>query len=350
MPMTHIKINDRQIGPGHPVYIIAEMSANHQQDFNRAIDIIKAAKASGADAVKLQTYTPDTMTIKSSAPPFRLAETIWKGQTLYDLYQTAQTPWDWHPNLRNKAEELGMDLFSTPFDETAVTFLESMAVPAYKIASFELVDIPLLRAVASTGKPVILSTGLANLAEIEEAVTTLQAHGCGQIALLKCTSAYPASPGDANLKTIAHLAQTFDTVCGISDHTLGSTVALGAVALGANIVEKHFTLSRKENSPDSAFSMEPHEFKAMVDQIRTFEQARGQISYGLTEKQKESLVFRRSLFVVKDVEKKALFSPENIRCIRPGHGLHPRHFDQVMGKSAARNLKKGTPLAWEMIQ
>jgi sialic acid synthase SpsE len=242
-----------------------------------------------------------------------------------------------------------LDLLSTPFDGTAVVFLETMHVPAYKVASFELVDIPLLKTIAQTRKPVILSTGMASLSEIEEAVETLRTHGCDQIALLKCTSAYPASPEEANLRTIPHLAQTFDAVCGISDHTLGSTVAIGAVAMGACIVEKHLTLSRKDNSPDSAFSMEPHEFKSMVDQIRILEQALGAIAYGLTDQQKESRMFRRSLFVVKDIEKAEAFTPENIRCIRPGLGLHPRHYDAIMGKKATTALTRGTPLAWEMI-
>ncbi len=230
--MTHIRINDRQIGFKRPVYIIAEMSANHQQDFNKAVGILKAAKAAGADAVKLQTYRPDTMTIDSDAPYFRLSRTIWKGHTLYDLYRTAYTPWQWQPQLMEEATALGLDLFSTPFDSTAVDFLETMNVPAYKVASFELVDIPLLKAIAQTGKPVILSTGMASLSEIEEAVTTLRSHGCNQVALLKCTSAYPASPKEANLQTIPHLAQTFNAVCGISDHTMGSTVAV-ARAWGA---------------------------------------------------------------------------------------------------------------------
>nr|WP_319392051.1 pseudaminic acid synthase [uncultured Desulfobacter sp.] len=347
--MTHIKINNRQIGFKRPVYIIAEMSANHQQDFNKAVDILNAAKAAGADAVKLQTYTPDTMTIDSRAPHFRLTETIWKGQTLYDLYRTAYTPWHWQPQLMKKASELGLDLFSTPFDNTAVDFLETMNVPAYKVASFELIDIPLLKAIAQTGKPVILSTGMASLSEIEEAVVTLKTLGCNQIALLKCTSAYPASPEEANLRTIPHLAQTFDAVCGISDHTLGSTVAIGAVAMGACIVEKHLTLSRADNSPDSAFSMEPHEFKSMVDQIRILEQALGAVTYDLTSRQKSSLMFRRSLFVVKDIEKAEPFTPENIRCIRPGFGLHPRYYGDIMDKKAATPLTRGTPLAWEMI-
>lgn len=347
--MTHIRINDRQIGFKRPVYIIAEMSANHQQDFNKAVGILKAAKAAGADAVKLQTYRPDTMTIDSDAPYFRLSRTIWKGHTLYDLYRTAYTPWQWQPQLMEEATALGLDLFSTPFDSTAVDFLETMNVPVYKVASFELVDIPLLKAIAQTGKPVILSTGMASLSEIEEAVTTLRSHGCNQVALLKCTSAYPASPKEANLQTIPHLAQTFNAVCGISDHTMGSTVAVGAVAMGGCIVEKHLTLSRKNKSPDSAFSMEPHEFKSMVDQIRTLEQALGKITYGPTNQQKENLMFRRSLFVVKEIEKAEPFTQKNIRCIRPGFGLHPRYYEDIMKKKAAMPLVCGTPLAWEMI-
>lgn len=347
--MAQITINNRQISLDRPVYIIAEMSANHQQDFNKAVDILKAAKAAGADAVKLQTYTPDTMTIASGAPHFRLTETIWKGHTLYDLYRTAYTPWQWQPELMEKAVDLGLDLFSTPFDSTAVDFLETMNVPVYKVASFEIVDIPLLKAIAQTEKPVILSTGMASLSEIEEAVVTLRSHGCAEIALLKCTSAYPASPKEANLKTIPHLAQTFDTACGISDHTLGNTVVLGAVAMGACIVEKHLTLSRKDNSPDSAFSMEPHEFKSMVEKIRTLEQALGTITYGPTNQQKENLMFRRSLFVVNDIEKAEPFTQKNIRCIRPGFGLHPRYYEDIMKKKAAMPLSCGTPLSWEMV-
>jgi pseudaminic acid synthase len=348
--MNSFKINNRLIGPGHPVYIIAEMSANHQKNFDTAVRIIRAAKNAGADAVKLQTYSADTMTIDSDAPDFRLNGTLWKGRTLYQLYDQAATPWEWVPDLKKEAEKTGIDLFSAPFDETAVDFLETMNVPAYKIASFELVDIPLLQKVAATGRPVILSTGLATLAEIKEAVQTLEHGGTKDIALLKCTSAYPASPEDANLRTIPHLSRTFDLVSGISDHTPGDVVALGAVALGACIVEKHLTLSRKDGGPDSAFSMEPAEFKAMTSRIRILEKALGKICYDLTENEKENIVFRRSVFAVQDITKGACFTRENIRVIRPGNGLHPRYFKAITGKQATMDIKRGTPLDRTMIR
>lgn len=348
--MNPFKINGRWIGDGHPVYIVAEMSANHQKDLDKARKIIRAAKEAGADAVKLQTYSADTMTIDTDSPDFLLTDTLWKGKTLYQLYEQASTPWEWYPDLKNEADKIGITLFSTPFDETAVDFLEKMDVPAYKIASFELVDIPLLIKVAGTGKPVILSTGLATLPEIKEAVNTLKDAGARDIALLKCTSAYPASPGEANLKTIPHLSHTFDLVPGISDHTTGVTVALGAVALGACIVEKHFTLSRKDGGPDSAFSMEPAEFKEMTTRIRELETALGGICYEPTENQKKSLIFRRSVFAVKDIAKGSVFSGENIGVIRPGKGLHPRHYQEIKGKRAGMDIKRGTPIEWRMIQ
>ena len=339
-----ITINNRKVGKGHPVYIIAEMSANHNQNFDQAVKIIEAAKEAGADAVKLQTYTPDTITIDCDNEYFRIKGTIWEGKTLYELYGEAYTPWEWQPKLKQVADKLGLHLFSSPFDHTAVDFLEGMNVPAHKVASFELVDLPLLRKIAATGKPIIMSTGMASLAEIDEAVQTVRNAGAKQIALLKCTSAYPAMPKEANLNTIPHLAQAFGVVAGISDHTLGSAVAVASVALGACIVEKHFTLSRKDVGPDSSFSMEPNEFKAMVEDIRTVEKALGKISYEITEKQKDSCVFRRSLFAVKDIRKGEKFTEENIRSIRPGHGLHTRYLGEIIGRYASRDIKRGTPL------
>ena len=271
----YIEINARRIGPGYPTYIVAEMSANHNQSFEQAIKIVEAAKQAGADAIKIQTYTPDTITIDCDNEYFRVKGTLWDGRTLYDLYSEAYTPWDWQPKLLEIATTLGLDLFSSPFDATAVDFLEAMRVPVYKVASFENVDIPLLRTIARTGKPVIMSTGMATLAEIDEAVQTLRAAGTEQLALLKCTSAYPSLPEEMNLRTIPHLAEAFGLPVGLSDHTLGTAVPVAAVALGACIVEKHFTLSRAEAGPDSAFSLEPHEFKAMVEAVRTAEKAIG---------------------------------------------------------------------------
>ncbi len=331
--MKEITICNRKIGKGYPVYIIAEMSANHNQDFDRAVKIIEAAKEAGADAIKLQTYTADTITIDCDNEYFRITGTMWEGKTLYELYREAHTPWEWQPKLKKVADKIGLHLFSSPFDNSAVDFLESMDVPAYKVASFELVDLSLLRKIAETGKPIIMSTGMANLSEIDEAVQTVRGAGATQVALLKCTSAYPALPEESNLNTIPHLAQTFGVVAGLSDHTLGSAVAVASVALGACIVEKHFTLTRKDAGPDSSFSMEPKEFKAMVKDIRIVEKAIGKISYEITEKQKDSRVFRRSLFAVKDIRNGEIFTEENIRSIRPGNGLHTRYFKAVLGKS-----------------
>jgi len=344
-----ITINDRKVGKGHPVYIIAEMSANHNQAFDRAVKIIEAAKEAGADAVKLQTYTPDTITIDCNNEYFRIKGTMWEGKTLYELYAEAYTPWEWQPKLKQVADNIGLHLFSSPFDHSAVDFLESMDVPAYKVASFELVDLPLLRKIAATGKPIIMSTGMANLSEIDEAVQTVRDAGTTQVALLKCTSAYPALPEEANLRTIPHLAQSFGVVAGLSDHTLGSAVAVASVAFGASIVEKHFTISRKDAGPDSSFSMEPKEFKNLVEDIRTVEKALGKISYEITEKQKFSRVFRRSLFTIKDIEKGEAFDEDNVCSIRPGYGLHTRYLEVVLGKRAKINIEKGTPLKWDLI-
>jgi len=347
---TIIQIGKKTVGALFPVYIIAELSANHNQDFNQAVKMIYSAKDAGADAVKLQTYTPDTITIDCDSQCFKIGEgTIWGGKTLYSLYNEAYTPWEWQPDLKKIANGLGMDLFSTPFDSSSVDFLESMNVPAYKVASFEIVDIPLIQKIAQTGKPVILSTGMASLAEIEDAVKAIRDEGNDQIAILKCTSAYPALPEDMNLKTIPNMANIFCVPVGISDHTLGIAVPVVAVTLGACIVEKHFTLSRQIPGPDSAFSLEPQEFKAMVEAIRETERALGRICYEVGEHEKASLVFRRSLFVVKDMKKGELFTEKNVRSIRPGHGLAPKFFGEILGKKAKQNINKGTPMAWALV-
>jgi pseudaminic acid synthase len=345
-----IEINGRFIGPGYPMYIVAEMSANHNQDFEQAVRILQAAKEAGADAVKLQTYTPDTLTIACDNDYFRIGQgTIWEGRNLYDLYGEAYTPWEWQPKLKEIANDLGLDLFSSAFDATAVDFLEEMEVPAYKVASFEIVDLPLIRRVAQTGKPIIMSSGMATLAEIDEAVRTAREAGATQIALLKCTSAYPAPPEEMNLRTIPHLSQAFGVPAGLSDHTLGIAVPMVAVALGACIVEKHFTLSRDVPGPDSAFSLEPHEFKAMVDAIRVVENALGEIRYEVTAREAASRAFRRSLFVVKDIRAGEMFTEENVRSIRPASGLHTRYLDEVIGREASRNIRRGTPLTWDLV-
>ena len=346
----HITINNRKIGPGYPTYVIAEMSANHNQDINKAIKIVEAAKAAGADAVKLQTYTADTMTIDCDNEYFKIKGTIWDGQNLHKLYQQALTPWEWHPRLKEVCDRIGLDLFSTSFDSAAVDFLEKQIVPAYKIASFELVDIPLLKRVAQTGKPIIMSTGMATVEEINEAIQVIADSGNSSLALLKCTSAYPAPPQEMNLNTMAYLAKTYNVPVGLSDHTLGSAVAVASVALGGCIIEKHLTLSRQDPGPDSTFSTEPHEFKTMVDDIRTVEKSLGKVTFEVTEKQKENRVFRRSLFVVKDMKKGDVFSSENVRSIRPGHGMHTRNLEQVCGRKAVKDVKKGTPLSHELIE
>lgn len=344
-----IEINGRLVGPGQPAYIMAEMSANHGQDFDQAVKIIRAAKEAGADAIKLQTYTPDTLTIDCDHEYFKIEGTIWTGRKLYDLYGEAYTPWEWQPRLKRVADDLGMDLFSTPFDDTAVDFLEEMGVPAYKVASFENVDLPLLRRVASSGKPVIMSTGMASLAEIDEAVRTIREAGGCQLALLKCTSAYPAPPEGMNLRTIPHLAQAFDLPVGISDHTLGEAVAVAAAALGACLIEKHLTLSRGEPGPDNAFSLEPNEFKSMVRAVRTAEKALGSVSYEVSASEIKSRSFRRSLFVVQDVGQGQLFTEKNLRSIRPGHGLHTRYLGEVLGRRATQDVARGTPLTWDLV-
>lgn len=338
------------MGEGEPCFIVAEVSANHNQSYEHAVEIIKAAKDAGADAVKLQTYTPDTLTIDSDRQWFQIPSTsVWAGKTLYQLYGEAYTPWEWQPELQKVALGLGLDFFSTPFDATAVDFLEQLNVPLYKVASFEIVDLPLLKKISKTGKPVILSTGMASLSEIDEAVKTLRLSGSQDIALLKCTSAYPASARDMNLRTIPNLRSTFDVVAGLSDHTLGSSIALAAVALGASILEKHFTLARADGGPDAGFSMEPDEFAEMVKAIRRVEQALGSVSYERTAEESKNVCFRRSLFVVRDMRAGDTFTEENVRPIRPGHGLQPRLFEQVLGRKAACDIPRGTPLTWDIV-
>ena len=331
-------------------YIIAELSANHNQQLERAEQCIRAAADAGADAVKLQTYTADTMTVPCDSEYFRIKGTLWEGRTLHDLYQEAYTPWEWHPRLMTLANDLGMQCFSTPFDATSVDFLETLNVPCHKIASFEVVDIPLLKKVASTGKPVIMSTGMATLAEIDEGVRTLRENGVSDLALLKCTSTYPAPPEEANLRTIPHLGQAFQCPVGLSDHTMGAAVAIAAVSLGATIIEKHFTLSRADGGPDSAFSMEPEEFAHMVRDIRIAENALGKVSYSRTDKEKESQVFRRSLFIVEDIRAGETFTEKNVRSIRPADGLHTRYLEDVLGKTCTQDCPKGTPLTWELVR
>lgn len=338
------------IGINYRTFIIAELSANHNQSFDNAVKLIKEAKKAGADAVKLQTYTPDTITINCSNEYFQIKQgTIWDGKTLYDLYKEAYTPWEWQPKLKEIAENEGLIFFSTPFDKTAVDFLEDMDVPAYKVASFEITDIPLIEYIASKGKPIIISTGIATLSDIEEAINACRRMNNNQIALLKCTSAYPSPLEEVNLKTIPNMIETFKTIVGLSDHTLGISVPVAAVALGAKIIEKHFTLSRGMGGPDAAFSLEPEEFKQMVRSVREVEKALGDVSYELSEKTKKSREFSRSLFVVKDIKKGDVFTEENVRSIRPGFGLHPKYYKDVLGKKATKDIKKGTPLNWNLI-
>ena len=349
MNNNEFEIAGQKIGHGRPVYIIAEMSANHNQDFEQAVALIKAAKDSGADAIKLQTYTPDTITLDVDTPPFRIEGTIWNGQTLHSLYAKAYTPWEWFPRLQKIAKDEGLDFFSSPFDPTAVEFLESLAVPAYKVASFELVDLPLLELIAHTGKPIIMSTGMASLAEIDEAIQAIRNTGNNQLALLKCTSAYPAPLEEMNLKTMPHIAATFGVHVGISDHTMDSVVPVAATALGAAIIEKHLTLSRSVNGPDSSFSMEPAEFERMVQAVRETEKSLGQISYEVTEQQRACKFYRRSLFAVQDIRQGEEITSLNVRSIRPGNGLHPRFLHKIIGKNARVNIAKGTPLEWNLL-
>lgn len=346
----HMTINGRTIGVGHPTYIIAELSANHNHDYQAAVDLVHAAHEAGADAIKMQTYTADTLTIDSQQKYFQIGKgTIWEGKNLYQLYGEAYTPWDWQPKLKELTNKLGLDWFSTPFDFSAVDFLEELDVPVHKVASFEIVDLPLIERIGKTGKPVIMSTGMASLAEIAEAVDTLRKAGTTDLCLLKCTSSYPALPETMNLRTIPHLAEAFSVPSGLSDHTLGVAVPVASIAMGACVIEKHVTMSRDIEGPDSKFSLEPHEFKEMVDSVRIAEQALGQVHYGLSESEQSSRVFRRSLFIVKDVKKGEPLTCENVRSIRPGHGLPPKHMEEVIGRVASEDIERGTPLEWRYV-
>ncbi|MEK7646864.1 MAG: pseudaminic acid synthase [Patescibacteria group bacterium] len=346
-----IDIGGRKIGEGHRVFIVAEMSGNHNHSYEKALQIIDAAADAGADAIKLQTYTPDTITIDSDKKYFQVkVNDAWAGQTLYELYKKACTPWDWQPKLKKYAESKGLMFFSTPFDNTAVDFLEKMRVGVYKIASFEIVDYPLLKKIGQTKKPVIVSRGMASVEDIEFAVKTLKDNGCPNVALLHCVSAYPAKAEDMNLATIADMAERFKAVVGLSDHSLGANTSVMAVALGAKIIEKHIILSVEDGGPDAAFSLEPHGFQLTVQAVRAAERALGCSQYGAGLAELENIVFRKSLFVVQDLKKGEVFSEKNMRSIRPGHGLAPKHYDEVMGKRAATDIERGTPISWDLIK
>lgn len=341
-----MKIADRKIGKGHKPYIIAEMSGNHNGDITRAIELIKAAKDAGADAVKLQTYTADTITINHDSEEFMIRGGLWDGSKLYDLYEQAHTPWDWHKTLFDEAEKLGITIFSSPFDHTAVDFLESLNAPAYKVASFELIDLPLIRKVAATGKPMIMSTGNANLAEIEEAVAAAKAAGATDIILLHCTSGYPTPASQANISTMAVMRDAFGVEVGLSDHTMDIGVSVAAVALGASVIEKHFTLARADGGPDSAFSLEKEELKSLVTNCNMAFESIGKPNFISTEAELQTKVHRRSLYVVKDIKKGEVFTEEHVRSIRPGNGILPKYLEDVLGKRATCDIAFGTPLSF----
>lgn len=347
--MQRIKIGEREIGAGAPVYVIAEMSANHAGSLARAKEIIHAAKGSGADCIKIQTYTPDTLTIDCDNKYFHISDGTWEGENLYHLYEKAYTPWEWQRELKEEAEKVGIDFLSTPFDKSAVDFLEELDVDFYKIASFELVDLPLISYVASKEKPIILSTGMATIGEIEEAVNAVRNAGGGQLALLRCASAYPAVTNEMNLKTMQNMAEVFGVPVGLSDHSMGSVGAVAAVALGAGIIEKHFCLDRSIENPDASFSMNPEEFCQMVKDIRQAQKAVGCVKYGVTKQEESSIAFRRSVFCVQDIKKGEQLTEDNIRIIRPGYGLAPKYYQQVLGQRALCDIARGTPLRFELI-
>ncbi len=347
--MTSIEIDGRKIGPDQPPYIIAEISANHNGDIGTAMKLIGIAKEAGASAVKIQTYRPDTITIDCDSELFQVKGGLWDGRTLYDLYGEAFTPWEWHEALFAEARRLGITLFSSPFDNTAVDLLESLDAPAYKVASFEAVDLPLIKYVAATGKPMIISTGMADDEEIAEAVAAAREGGCKQLALLHCVSGYPAPAEDYNLRTIPDMMARFGTLVGLSDHTLDNTTAVTSVALGGSIIEKHFTLDRNGGGPDDSFSLEPQDLKDLCDKSRTAWDALGRVDYGRKSSEQQNTVFRRSLFVVEDIAKGAEITQANIRSIRPGYGLAPKHYETVLGQRATRDLKRGEPLTWDDV-
>lgn len=343
-----MNIKNRKIGEGHPTYIIAEMSANHAGKIENAKKIIHAAKESGADCVKIQTYTADTMTIDCDNEYFKISGGLWDGYNLYNLYKEAYTPWEWQAELKAEAQKVGIDFLSTPFDKTSVDFLESIGLEFYKIASYELVDIPLIEYIASKKKPIIMSTGMGTLAEIEEAVLAIKKYH-DNIVLLRCASAYPAITDEMNLKTMRNMKETFGVEVGLSDHSMGSVGAVTAVAMGASVIEKHFCLSRDIKNPDCDFSMEPEEFKNMVSDIRQAEKAIGKITYGTTEQEKNSICFRRSIFVTKDIKAGEKFTEDNIKIIRPGYGLAPKHYNDILNKVSNKHLKKGQPLSFNVV-
>lgn len=349
--MTELRIGEHQIGEGHRPFIIAEMSGNHNQSLEQALAIVEAAARAGVQAVKIQTYTPDTMTLDVSRGEFFISDqdSPWKGQSLHQLYQQAFTPWEWHEAIFDRCKKLKIMGFSSPFDKTAVDFLEKLAVPCYKIASFENTDLPLIRKVAATGKPMIISTGMATVAELAETVRAARESGCSQLILLKCTSSYPARAADSNLRTIPHMRQLFHCEVGLSDHTLGIGTALGAVAMGATVIEKHVTLKRAAGGVDAAFSLEPRELKALVKETEVVRRSLGIVQYGLTESEQESVKFRRSIYIAQDMEAGERFTEENLRVIRPGLGLAPKFYELLLGRSVKLAVKKGTPATWDVI-
>ena len=347
----HMKIVDQSIGVRCTPFVIAEMSGNHNQSLDRALAIVDAAADAGAHAVKLQTYTAATMTLDLTEGEFLITDpnSLWKGQTLHSLYEKAFTPWEWHKPIFDRARELGMIAFSSPFDETAVDFLESLDVPCYKIASFENTDIPLIRKVAATGKPMIISTGMATVAELDEAVRAARDAGCKELALLKCTSTYPATPENSNVLTIAHMRELFSCEVGLSDHTMGIGVAVASVALGATIIEKHFTLDRADGGVDSTFSLEPAELAQLVIETQRAWLALGKVTYGPTKAEERAVMRRRSIYIARDLKAGCVLTKENLRCIRPGHGLAPKHYEALLGKAVKCDVKKGTPMRWELV-
>jgi pseudaminic acid synthase len=351
MKQNGIRIGGVSVGAGHPPFVIAELSGNHNGSLDRAIRLVEAAAGAGAHAVKLQTYTADTLTIDVNSADFLVAgkDSPWAGRSLHDLYKQAHTPWDWHEPIMRRARELGMIVFSSPFDETAVDFLAKLHVPAYKIASFENVHLPLIQKVAAQGKPVIISTGMASIGEIDDAVTSARSAGCNELVLLKCTSTYPASPENSNVATIPILGEIFGCEIGLSDNTMGIGAAVAAIALGATVIEKHITLARADGGVDASFSLEPHEFRSLVVETRRAYDAIGKVQFGPIEAEKDSLVFRRSIYVVKDVSAGEKLSPDNIRIIRPGYGIAPKHYDTIVGATVQRDVKRGTPMSWDMV-
>ena len=347
---TSIEIDGRRIGPDEPPYVLAELSANHAGELSRALEIIDAAAEAGADGVKLQTYTADTITLDHDGPGFTIEGGLWDGRRLHELYEEAHTPWDWHPALFERARSRGLGVFSSPFDPTAIAFLQGLGCPAYKIASFEAVDLPLIEAAARTGKPLVISSGMADDAEIAEALAAARGAGCEQLLLLHCVSGYPTPPEDSNLATIPDMAARFEAPIGLSDHTLGTAVPVAAVALGAVFIEKHFTLRRADGGPDAAFSLEPDELAAMVEGVRTAWAARGRVDYGRKASESGNAQFRRSLYAVADIDQGEFFSESNIRSIRPGFGLAPKHLPELLGRRAAQAIARGTPLSAELVE